>query len=179
MKRLFVSIRLPDAVARQLARCDPHLRGVRWMSPEQIHLTLSFFGNVTAEVEQVLRARLRAIEFKPFILPVAGLGTFPAKGRPNVIWVGVGAGHPHLFQIYQRVQEAALGAGIEPDLRSFHPHFTVARCRDVTAESIRQFLQTNADFDAAMIRVEEFELNSSRAEAGGSVYTRELIVRAA
>ncbi|MDQ6809550.1 MAG: RNA 2',3'-cyclic phosphodiesterase [Verrucomicrobiota bacterium] len=170
---------MADAIAQQLSRFDPHLRGVRWMSAEQIHLTLGFFGNVSAEVEQVLVARLREIEFKAFFLPLVGFGTFLAKGWPNLIWVGVGAGHPHLFQVHKRVQEAALAAGLEPDLRSFHPHFTVARCRDVPAESIRQFLQTNADLDAGMIRVEAFELNSSRPEPGGSIYTTELIVRAA
>ncbi|MFL6584742.1 MAG: RNA 2',3'-cyclic phosphodiesterase [Chthoniobacterales bacterium] len=178
MKRLFVAIDLPDSIRRLLGTLDPKLRGVRLIEPEQIHLTLGFFGNVSPDAEEKLGQRLRAIEWKPFFLPVAGIGAFPGKGRPTVIWAGVGAGHPHLFQLHKRVQEAALGAGIEPDLRSFHPHITIARCRDVSAEAIRPFLRAHEEFDAGMIHVEECYLYASKLTPAGSIHTRELTLRA-
>ncbi|HYJ06449.1 MAG TPA: RNA 2',3'-cyclic phosphodiesterase [Chthoniobacterales bacterium] len=177
-KRLFVSIELPRSVTERFAELDPRLRGVRWLAPEQMHLTLSFLGNVPEDVEEKLKEKLRAIEWKAFFLPLTGFGAFPSKGRPNVIWIGVGSGHPHLFQLHKRVQEAALSAGLEPDLRSFHPHVTVARCRDVSPEAIRPFLKAHAAFDAGMIHVEAFCLNSSEVTPAGSVYTRELTVSA-
>jgi 2'-5' RNA ligase len=86
----------------------------------------------------------------------------------------VGAGHPQLFHVYQRVQEAALGAGLEPDLRAWHPHITMARCRNVSAESVRPFLKANAEFEAGLVRVESFALYSSIPGPVGSAYTREL-----
>ena len=175
-KRLFVSVELPPAIAQLLADLDPHLRGVRWLAPEQMHLTLSFLGNVSAETEEKLRANLSAISWKAFFLPLVGLGTFPGKGRPNILWLGVGRGHPHLFQLHKRVQEAALVAGLEPDLRAFHPHITLARCRDVSPESLRPFLRAHAGFDAGMIHVESFCLNSSELTPSGSVYSRELVI---
>ena len=175
-KRLFVSIELPPSATRRLAELDPHLRGVRWLAPEQMHLTLSFLGNVSSEIQEALSESLRGISWKSFFLPLVGLGAFTGKGRPNVIWIGVGTGHPHLFQLHKRVQEAALTAGLEPDLRSFHPHVTVARCRDVSSETIRSFLKAHAGFDAGMIHVESFCLNSSELTPTGSVYTKELIV---
>lgn len=177
-KRLFVSIELPRSVTERLAELDPHLRGVRWLAPEQMHLTLSFLGSVPDEIQEKLKANLNAIEWKAFFLPLTGFRAFPGKGRPNVIWIGVGTGHPHLFQLHKRVQEAALGAGLESDLRSFHPHVTVARCRDVSPDVIRPFLKTHAAFDAGMIHVEAFCLNSSELTPAGSVYTREFIARA-
>jgi 2'-5' RNA ligase len=175
-KRLFVSLELPPAVTEHLAELDPHLRGVRWLAPEQMHLTISFLGNVPGDVEESLRKNLEAIAWKAFFLPISGPGTFPGKGRPNILWVGVGTGHPHLFQLHKRVQEAAIHAALEPELRSFHPHITLARCRDVSAESVRPFLRTHAAFDAGMIHVESFCLNSSQLTPSGSVYTRELVV---
>jgi 2'-5' RNA ligase len=175
-KRLFVSLELPPSVTQHLAELDPHLRGVRWLAPEQMHLTLSFLGNVSKDVEEKLGKNLSAIEWKAFFLPLLGFGAFPSKGRPNVIWIGVGTGHPHLFQLHKRVQEAALAAGLEPDLRAFHPHVTVARSRDVSPEAIRPFLKAQAGFDAGMIHVESFCLNSSELTPEGSVYTRELVV---
>jgi len=175
-KRLFVSLELPRSITQYLVELDPHLHGVRWLAPEQMHLTLSFLGDVAGDVEDALKKNLEAIAWKAFFLPVSGLGTFPGKGRPNVVWVGVGTGHPHLFQLYKRVQEAAILAELEPDLRSFHPHITLARCRDVSAESLRPFLRMHTAFDAGMIHVESFCLNSSELTPAGSVYTRELVV---
>ncbi|MFL6542650.1 MAG: RNA 2',3'-cyclic phosphodiesterase [Chthoniobacterales bacterium] len=178
MKRLFVAIDLPSSTRQLFATLNPKLRGVRLTEPEQVHLTIGFFGNVTPQAEEELRDRLSAIEWKPFFLPVIGVGAFPSKGRPNVLWVGVGAGHPHLFQLHKRVQEAALGAGIEPDLRSFHPHITIARCRDVSADAIKPFLRKHADFDAGMIHVDECHLYSSKLTPAGSIHTRELTLLA-
>lgn len=175
-KRLFISIELPPAVTQLLAGLDPKMRGVRWLEPEQMHLTLSFLGNVSNKAEEALKKNLGAFAWKAFFLPIIGLGKFPGKGAPNVLWVGVGTGHPHLFQLHKRVQEAALGAGLEPDLRSFHPHITLARCRDVSAEVVRPFLKTHAGFDAGMIHVESFCLNSSALTPSGSVYMCELLV---
>ncbi|MFN2508170.1 MAG: RNA 2',3'-cyclic phosphodiesterase [Chthoniobacterales bacterium] len=177
-KRLFVAIDIPEAVTNALLALDPHVPGVRWLRREQIHLTVSFLGNVSSDTEETLREKLSAIHFRAFFMPVAGVGRFPAKGKPNVLWAGVGAGHPQLFHVYKRVQEAALSAGLEPDLRAWHPHITFARCRDVSAESVRPFLKKNADFDAGLVRVECFSLYSSSLGPNGSAYTRELEVKA-
>lgn len=174
-KRLFLSIELPESVRQSLAEMDPHLRGVRWLEPRQMHLTLSFLGSVSAETQENLMEKLRAISWKSFFLPLVGLGAFPGKGWPKIVWIGVGTGHPHLFQLHKRVQEAALAAGLEPDLRSFHPHVTLARCRDVSPQTIRPFLKSNAEFDVGLIHVESFVLNSSELTPAGSVYTPELV----
>ena len=174
-KRLFVSIELPESITKSLAKLDPDVRGVRWLEPRQMHLTLAFLGNVRTEIQEALSEKLRAISWKSFFLPLVGLGTFPTKGWPKIIWIGVGTGHPHLFQLHKRVQEALLAVGFEPDLRSFHPHITLARCRDVSPQTIRPFLKSHANFDAGLTHVESFCLNSSQLTAAGSVYTTELI----
>jgi RNA 2',3'-cyclic 3'-phosphodiesterase len=177
-KRLFVSLELPSSVTSRLAALDPHIRGVRWLEPRHMHLTLAFLGDISAETQETFSQKLRAISWKSFFLPLAGLGTFPSKGWPKIVWIGVGTGHPHLFQLHKRVQEAILGAGLEPDLRSFHPHVTLARCRDVSPQTIRPFLKSHAMVEAGMVHVESFVLNSSQLTPAGSVYTPELILRA-
>src|SRR5437667_7785954 len=175
-KRLFVAIDLPEPTRQLIADIDPHIRGVRWVDPAQMHLTLGFFGDVTDDIELALREKLGAIEFGAFFLPIVGVGTFSAKGAPKIIWIGVGKAHPHLFQIHKRVQEAALAAGLEPELRPFHPHITLARCRDVSPQIIRKFLKLNVHVDLGMIRVDSFHLYSSKLAPAGPIHTRELTV---
>ena len=177
-KRLFVAIDVPESMRKTLGDLDPQIRGVRWMGDEQIHLTLGFFGDVGEDVEAKLRERLGAVAFRAFFIPIVGLGTFPPKGPPKIIWIGVSRGHPHLFQVHKRVQEAALNAGIEPGLRPFHPHITLARCRGVSPGAVRRFLQSNADLDLGLLRVEAFHLYSSKLTPAGPIHTRELSISA-
>jgi len=175
-KRLFVAIDLPESTAKLVNDLDPKLRGIRWTATDQLHLTLAFFGDVLEPNEEMLRARLGQIEFHSFFLPIVGTGTFPPKGPPKIVWIGVGSGHPHLFQIHKRVQEAALAAGLEPELRSWHPHITLARCRDVSRQTLQPFLRGTADFDAGLIKVENIHLYSSQLLPSGPVHTRELTI---
>jgi 2'-5' RNA ligase len=176
-KRLFVSLDFPESVVALLVRLNPGLPGVRWLEPEQIHLTLAFLGNVDPAKDEHLCDHLSAIQFGPFFLPLQRLGTFPGKGDPKILWIGVGRGHPHLFQLHKKVTDAALGAGLEPDLRPWHPHITLARCQNVSASTLRPFLHKNAEYDAGLVPVNEFHLKSSRLTPVGSIYTTELTVR--
>lgn len=175
-KRPFVAIDFPQSVRRFLVDLDPQIRGVRWTAAEQMHLTLGFFGGVPQDIDAKFREKLSAICFGAFFLPIAGVGTFPPKGPPKIVWIGIGRGHPHLFQLHKRVTEAALAVGLEPDLRPFHPHITLARCRDVSSQALRKFLQANVALDAAMVHVESFHLYSSQLTSAGSIHTRELTV---
>jgi RNA 2',3'-cyclic 3'-phosphodiesterase len=178
VKRLFVSIDPPPSIRTILVELNPNIRGVRWTAGDQIHLTLGFFPDTQDDVDLALREKLNAIEFRAFFLPVHGVGTFPPKGMVKIIWIGVGEGHPHLFQLHKRVQEAALAVGIEPELRPWHPHFTLARCRNVAGGTLRKFLKSNAELEAGMFPVEAFHLYCSELTSAGPIHTCELSVPA-
>jgi 2'-5' RNA ligase len=173
-KRLFVAIDLPESIKRFLVDLDPQIGGVRWVDVDQMHLTLGFFDSVPEDVDLKLREKLSLIHFGAFFLPIAGVGTFPPKGAPKIIWIGVGRGHPHLFQLHKRVSDAAFAVGLEPDLRPWHPHITLARCQNVPLHLVRGFLKSNADLDAGMMHVESFHLFSSKLGPAGPTHTREL-----
>ena len=175
-KRLFVAIDLPQSIRKLLIDLDPQIRGVHWTEQNQMHLTLGFFGDVPEDVDLRLREKLGAIQFRAFVLPIFGVGTFPPKGPPKIIWIGVGRGHPHLFQLHKRVNDAALAVGLEIDLRPWHPHITLARCRDVSAGAIRKFLQPNADLDVGMFRVDAFHLYCSELMPSGPIHTCALTI---
>jgi 2'-5' RNA ligase len=178
LSRLFVSIDPPKSLRNILADLDPQIRGVRWTVRDQLHLTLGFFPDVREEMELSLREKLSAVEFRAFFLPIEGVGTFPPKGLVKIIWISIGTGHPHLFQLHKRVQEAALAVGIEPELRPWHPHITLARCRDVPGGALGKFLKSNAQLDAGMFRVEAFHLYCSELTPSGPIHTCQLSVSA-
>ena len=165
-KRLFVGLELPSSCKTALLALDPHLSGLRWLPEEQLHLTLSFLGDVEASAEDRLRKALREVRVPPFFLPLRGVGVFNSRGRPSVAWAGVGKGHPHLFALNRRIQDAALYAGLEANLKPFHPHVTIGRAKGISQQALKPFLRSHAETEFGLVKVTGFELYSSVLSAG-------------
>ena len=170
--RLFIAIALPGPVREELVALAQPLAGVNWTRPEQLHLTLRFLGDVPEEKIENITAHLATVRVEPFVLPVEGVGAFPPKAPPRVIWIGVGHGHPRLHQLRQRVDDALLAAGLlELDVRTFHPHVTLARCGADTGKPLAKWLLAHAEFGAPPFRVTAFDLYSSELRPEGAVHT--------
>lgn len=169
--RLFIAIDLPTSLREQLAAlCEP-VRGFAWTRPEQLHLTLRFLGDVELAARDSLEAALARVNVEPFVLPVAGMGSFPPRGPARVVWVGVGRGHPRLHQLRQQIDDGVLGTGLNPDLRHFQPHLTLARVRpEAPRDAAAQFLKRHRDFETAPFRVTSFVLYASELHPTGAVH---------
>ena len=172
-KRLFVGLEIPESSRATLAELDTGIAGMRWLPPSNYHLTLSFLGQVNQEHEDDLRDALADVKVSPFFLPIIGLDTF-GGAKPSVLWAGVGTAHPHLFALHKQVQDAVLRAGLEPELKSFHPHITVARARDLKRAALEPFLRRHKETEFGLWRVNGLTLFSSRVSPEGSSYTAEL-----
>lgn len=171
-QRLFVALPLPGPVRDALLTLACPLTGVSWTRPEQLHLTLRFLGDVPVEKLERIQTHLAAVRVEPFILPIEGLGTFPPKSPPRMVWAGVGRGHPHLHQLRQRVDNALLTAGLLGlDVRTFHPHITLARGTEKAASAISRWVHTQPDFVGPPFRVNTFELVASELQPAGAVHT--------
>ena len=107
-RRLFIAIPLPDSVRKQLTSLYEPIRGIVWTRPEQLHLTLRFLGEVDESLVAPLEDSLTTVRVEPFLLPVEGTGSFPLRGPARVVWVGIGAGHPRLYQLRQQLDDALL-----------------------------------------------------------------------
>jgi 2'-5' RNA ligase len=170
-ERLFVALTLPQPVRDVLARlAEPH-SGVTWTRPDQLHVTLRFLGDVPEESIEPMIARLTAVQVAPFLLPIENIGTFPANRPPRILWMGVGSGHPRLFQLRQRLDDALLACGLQLDVRTFHPHVTLARCTENAAPAIAHWLHVHRDVTAPPFRVEAFDLYASELRPTGAVHT--------
>lgn len=173
-RRLFIGLQLPESWVAEFAELDPHLPGLRWLPGDLLHLTLGFYGAVQPAEEERLHAALTEVRVPPFFLPLQGIGAFKVGGKPSVVWVGVGNGHPHLFALHRHVQDAAIRAGLEPDLKPFHPHVTLARAKGLSSETLKPFLRRHAETEFGMWQVTGFELFSSVLAPEGSTHYVEL-----
>lgn len=171
-RRLFVALALPGPVRDELTKLATPLAGVTWTRLEQLHLTLRFLGDVPEEKIESVTTHLATVRVEPFVLPVEGVGAFPPKAPPRVLWIGVGRGHPRLHQLRQRVDDALLAAGLlDLDMRTFQPHVTLARCGAEAAKPVAKWLQSHAEFAAPPFRVAAFDLCASGLRPEGAVHT--------
>lgn len=149
--------------------CDDIARA-RWTPPAQQHLTLRFIGDVSTESRQLIEDALGRVRVASFFLAVEGVGRFPPRGHPAVVWAGVN-GHPHLHQLRQQVDDRLLGTGVPFELRPFVPHFTLARTAGSSAGAVEQWLKRHRDFAGPAWRVDAFHLVKSVTTPDGSAYT--------
>lgn len=170
--RLFVAIDLPEDVKQTVATLCRGLSGVRWLPPEQLHLTLRFIGEVDDAVIAAIHRELVKITRPPFPLTLNGVGCFPSPRRPRVLWVGLNGGEP-LMQLQHEVETAVVAAGLPPDERPFSPHITLARLRDHREGDVAPFLTQNASFANGPFMVDAFHLYSSVLTAKGAIHRRE------
>jgi 2'-5' RNA ligase len=133
-----------------------------------VHLTVRVIGETDDATLARFAGALARVRVEPFILPVGGVGLFPARGPAKVIWAGVGNGHPRLHQLRKQVDEALLSVDSRILMPGFHPHFTIGRVGyDYELKQLTRFLDGNAAFEAPPFRVTEVQLLASEPAHGG------------
>jgi RNA 2',3'-cyclic 3'-phosphodiesterase len=173
MFRLFVALDLPEEIRDELHAMAFGLPGARWVEKAQIHLTLRFIGEVDGAAFQDIKDALAGIHARPFSMRLKGVGHFPPRKEPRVLWVGV-EDNSNLLQLRNRVERALVGAGLEPEHRKFAPHITLARLKDTPLGKLTNFLAGNALYASKSFEVSEFHLYLSRLTAKEAIHTREV-----
>lgn len=119
-------------VSHLLSRLKEKARfSVKWVKPEQMHITLAFLGEVSTEFIERAKVELRAVagRFKPFACRLEGMGAFPSAVRARVLWVGLKTGARELKELQREVSGTLARIGYVPEKRPFSPHLTLGRLR--------------------------------------------------
>ncbi len=169
--RAFVALELGAALREQLAaeiaRLRPRLTSARFVRPEGIHLTLRFLGQMTPAARATLEEPLAeaAGQCPRTEAHVRGLGTFPARGRVRVLWLGIEVPSA-VVALQQACERAARAAGFAAEDRPFRPHLTLARFDPPAPRPELPAL------DLGTTALPELVLFQSTLSRGGAVYTR-------
>jgi len=131
--RLFVAVDPPadvrDALVAAMPPADEHLR---YVPPEQWHLTLAFYGDVDDAKVESLTAGLQRAAARSGAMNVrlAAAGTFPRQPtKARVVWVGLDGEVDAVRRLADRCTGAGRRARIAMEARAFRPHLTLARAR--------------------------------------------------
>jgi 2'-5' RNA ligase len=180
--RCFVAIELPGDARQRLAALMDALReesgipkGIKWVAPSNLHLTLKFLGSTEESALPAITHALAqaASAHKGFNLALMGAGAFPSP-RAKVIWAGVDAPET-LALMAADVDSTMEPLGFERDARPFHAHITLGRVKDrlTEPEAVRlgKTIEAYAAHDAGTIAVGAVSLSRSDLQPSGPVYT--------
>jgi RNA 2',3'-cyclic 3'-phosphodiesterase len=183
MLRSFVAVEIPAGMQSALAQCTAPLQKalpkplIRWVAPQNVHLTLKFLGDVSpANLERVAEAlKVEAVAHETFTMSVGGLGAFPTPRRARVIWIGLEAPSA-LMALLRGVEAVATRLGYPSENHPFSPHLTIGRVgQNVSAtdlQRIRAALDGTVVGELGTVRVEAVHIFKSDLKPGGPVYTR-------
>lgn len=173
--RLFCAVDISDSAAAALDRAlEPwraRLADARWVSPENLHITLKFLGRTWPRLVSLVEESCAkaATEIRPFRVSIEGLGAFPSARRARVFWAGLKDEDGSLPAL-ARALEAALEKEFPPEKRGFSPHLTLARFNPPVplAEYAEEMERTR--IDAPAFRVGELVLYRSHLSPRGARY---------
>lgn len=177
--RIFIGIDIAEATRQRasdlqsrLARCGA---AVKWVSPENLHVTLLFLGDTD---NRDLPAICRVVQdvatgHPPFSLQVSGVGAFPSIRRPKVIWAGITDGGEALSQINSVLERKLLELGhYRKEERGYHPHLTLGRVNgERDGLMLAPELLKLQGWEGGGGTIGELLVYSSELRRGGSVYT--------
>jgi len=178
MLRAFIAITPPTTLQQTMAEVRQVFQRLsfpwRWVTPDHIHLTLRFLGNVSDEsVTSLHQAMAQAAQGQTaFPLRARALGCFPHPARPRVLWVGLDDPSQALGRLNERLMAALTPLGFPPEDRSFHPHLTLARAQNrMSSSQPLPMLQTYQNRDFGEFLVTQVHLVQSQLQRGGPLHT--------
>jgi 2'-5' RNA ligase len=176
--RCFIAIELPEELRESIASRTAALRrcpaGVKWVRPENIHLTLKFLGKTpegdVPNMQKELSGALQGIQ--GFCLRVRGAGTFPGPRRPRVIWVGVEDSEA-LVRVHERVEQCMAGLGYPPEERRFRAHLTIGRVKDAGGmRTLMRELEVLCNEEFGSVEVKNVSFMKSELHPSGARHER-------
>ncbi|MFA5629294.1 MAG: RNA 2',3'-cyclic phosphodiesterase [Dehalococcoidales bacterium] len=180
--RAFIAIELPQSLKEELAKLQEKLKAntscVKWVSPDSIHLTLKFLGDIEKTNVNLIASAMdeAARKISPFSLCVGELGAFPNSRRIQVVWVGLEGASDTLDKLYLSLESEAEKIGFPPEKKAFKPHLTLGRIGMHVSESERQkfgeLVQKSSANISYTFEAADISLMQSTLTPQGAIYNR-------
>ena len=178
--RTFIAIELHESIRSYLSNVQKQLGStgadVKWVAPQNIHLTLKFLGEIdNLKLENIIKILEGCVtDRKSFPVSVSSIGAFPKLNYPRVIWAGIDKGDKEIKQIVKFLEEKIQKIGIPKEERAFSSHITIGRVRssknkDKLVAGLNK-LTENKEAPALQFNLSKITLFKSTLTLSGPIY---------
>ena len=178
MIRTFIGIELePEMradISQEISYLHGHFPKVRWVRPENLHLTLKFVGTIKPnELSDVFTATEDALaDCDPFSLQLSGLGAYPDAIYPRTIWAGCAMGRDRLQLLAKNIEDELATLGYPPERRPYSPHLTLGRVKQPSfARGIEEYIEDGKQMDFGACDISEVVVYMSELKKDGAIYS--------
>jgi len=178
--RTFIEVRLSEKTQRKIldfvvARNEEFKKEdwkVRWVHPDNVHLTMRFLGDIDLPLVGMIREKLTALSsLGSFPVAVRGVGAFPSFGSPRVIWVGIDDREGKLTQLAGRIEEKLVDIGFRSEGKKFRPHITIGRVNRRGPKSLADLIGAFEQEEFGHDEVREFVFMKSELYRDHALHT--------
>jgi RNA 2',3'-cyclic 3'-phosphodiesterase len=174
--RSFVAVNIDEGMKKDLYTTTQRLREIRcdvkWVSAENMHITLKFLGDTPEGLLPEISGRLSGIASShlPFTIRLRSAGVFPDRRRPRVVWIDM-SGTEEIIKLQKEVEESLATLGYKKENRAFSPHLTIGRVRAPQGSDLLvKGVETLKEKDFGIIQVEKISLMRSDLSPAGARY---------
>jgi 2'-5' RNA ligase len=176
--RSFLAFELPPSILSKIGKIQDRLKAcradARWVTVEQIHLTLKFFGSIEEKHIVDISAIMEdaAVKRSAFTLSVKGLGAFPSTRNPRVIWLGLHGWEENLLPLQREIETRLEAVSFVPEERPYRPHLTLGRVKSLKVkEDLVDLIERERDVNIGHFVVDRIVLFRSDLRPTGPIYT--------
>jgi len=146
------------------------LKDVKWVKPENFHITLAFLGEVTIDQASTVKDLLEIVssKYEPFVIELAHFGFFPNRKNPKVFWIGIKE-QPKLLKLKYDIDKGLSDCNINFDKKPFSPHLTIGRIKSPV--KIESKIVDTLNFKDSFL-ASEIQLMKSDLFSDGPVYSK-------
>jgi 2'-5' RNA ligase len=173
--RCFIAVEVPGPMRRSIGEMIENLRksgsDVKWLPPDNVHMTLKFLGSTEESLLEALRESLfkKLSPYSPFYIRISGVGCFPDERRPKVVWVGAHESG-QVRDVQRDIEAEMVKFGFPSEERTFSPHLTIGRVKsrkkmDDLLKMLDEYRQVSfGDIEVRGVTLMKSELNPAGAK---------------
>ena len=176
--RAFVAFKLPEHIVGRAATLQSALKArgmkMRWVKPQNLHLTLKFLGDIPETEAPKVGAVIHqvACDEPPLEMTLQGMGVFPGIKRPRVLWVGFGGQVRELKRLHRKLEDQLEPLSYDRDKRGFKAHLTLARIKGpIAPKLLLEAIEDVGHFSPISFAVRRMVFYKSDLQPQGAIYT--------
>jgi 2'-5' RNA ligase len=176
LKRTFIAVDIPvnDTVNSLLNKLRHELEDerIKWIKPEQFHITLQFLGDTEEPLINSVDHALDRIagNISGFTLKLTEFGVFKNLRNPRILWIGF-VPSKELERLKYAVNDKMFSMGFEKPDKQFSPHLTIGRIKHLrNRHSLAEWIDKYREAELQEIRIEDFVYYESILKPEGPEY---------